>query len=194
MKIKRIAVFCGSSPGARPEYLQAAEQVGLALVERGIELVYGGSNLGLMGRIAQTVLHAGGTAIGVIPEFLHAKVDHPDLTDLRIVNTMHDRKAAMAELSDGFIALPGGIGTFEEILEMATWSQLGVHAKPCALLNNCGYYTPLLAFLDNAVQERFMRPQHRDLFFVSDSPTDILEWMINHQSAYTDKWLDTNAE
>ena len=158
--MKRICVFCGSSSGARPHYVEAARQTGLALVERGFGLVYGGANVGLMGEIANTVLKQGGEVIGVIPEALVGReLAHACLTELRIVKSMHERKTLMSDLADGFIALPGGYGTFEEFCEIITWAQLGLHRKPCGVLNVCGYYDQLLSFFDSAVREKFFIPR-----------------------------------
>ncbi len=152
--MNRISIFCGSSNGTRPEYLQVARRTGSLLADRGIGLVYGGANVGLMGAVADAALAKGGYVIGVIPRALVEKeVAHKHLTDLRVVGSMHERKATMAELSDAFIALPGGFGTMEEFVEVLTWSQLGLHAKPCGLLNVSGYYDPLLAFFRHAVRK-----------------------------------------
>jgi len=153
-EIRRLGVFCGSSPGARPDYVEGARAFGRLLSERGIGVVYGGSNVGIMAALAEAVLDELGDIIGVIPRMLvEREVAHRSLTDLRIVNSMHDRKALIAELSDGFVALPGGIGTLEEFFEIWTWAQLGMHAKPCGFLDAAGYYTPLMQFLDRAVAE-----------------------------------------
>jgi uncharacterized protein (TIGR00730 family) len=187
----RYCVFCGSSPGARPEYRAAARELGGELVRRGIELVYGGGNVGLMGDLADAVLEAGGNVIGVIPDALAAKeVAHLTLPDLRIVGSMHERKALMADLSDGFIALPGGLGTLEEFFEVMTWAQLGVHAKPCALLDVCGYFDPLIALLDRAVAERFLHPEHRDMLLVDSTAAGVLDRLARHRVPELDKWID----
>ncbi|HEX4932615.1 MAG TPA: TIGR00730 family Rossman fold protein [Gemmatimonadaceae bacterium] len=163
----RVCVFCGSSPGARPEYAAAAAALGTRLAQRGMGLVYGGARVGLMGAVADAALAAGGEVIGVIPRALvEREVAHSGLADLRVVSSMHERKATMADLSDAFVALPGGIGTFEELFEVWTWGQLGLHAKPVALLDSGGYYAPLVAFLDHAVEERFIRPGHRAALLV----------------------------
>ena len=156
MNFRRICVFCGSNPGVNPAYKNAAAGLGRLLAERKIELVYGGGNIGLMGVLADAALEASGRVIGVIPESLMAKeVGHQGLTELRVVGSMHERKALMADLAEGFIALPGGYGTFEEFCEVVTWSQLGLHAKPCGVLNVEKYYDPLLALFDHAVKEGF---------------------------------------
>jgi uncharacterized protein (TIGR00730 family) len=181
--LRRVCVFCGSSHGVHHAYRAAATQAGHELVRRGIELVYGGGNVGLMGVLADAVLHAGGHVIGVIPEALMAReVGHRGLPDLRVVKTMHERKALMAELADGFIALPGGMGTFEEFLEVVTWAQLGFHSKPCALLNVAGFFDPLLRLLDHAVGEGFIRPNHRSLVIVEPDPGAVLERMSRHRA------------
>jgi hypothetical protein len=168
--MKRIAVYCGSNQGFRPEYAAAAVALGTQLAREKIELVYGGGMVGLMGIVADTVLQLGGHVIGVIPEKLVIKeVVHEKLPDLRVVKTMHERKALMAELADGFIALPGGYGTFEEFFEMLAWGQLGWHHKPLGLLDVAGFYRPLQVFLDHTRDEGFMRPQHRALVLVEES-------------------------
>jgi uncharacterized protein (TIGR00730 family) len=187
----RYCVFCGSSPGARREYEDAARELGRELVRREIELVYGGGDVGLMGTLADTVLEAGGHVIGVIPDALVAKeVSHRGLPDLRVVGSMHERKALMADLADGFIALPGGLGTLEELLEVLTWAQLGVHAKPCALLDVCGYFDPLLALLDRAVTERFLAREHRDMLLVDVTAAGLLDRLAHHRMPELDKWID----
>ncbi len=160
--MQRICVFCGSSPGAQPEYMQAAQRLGLILAQRGIGVVFGGGSVGMMGKLAKTVLEQGGEVIGVIPrDLVERRVGYTDLPDLRVVETMHERKALMAELSDAFIALPGGYGTIEEFFEALTWSQLGIHKKPAGLLNVLGYFDALTAFLDHAEQQQFIEPEHR---------------------------------
>lgn len=188
--MQSICVFCGSSPGTRSLYQTSAEQLGQALVERGIRLVYGGGNVGLMGIIADAVLAAGGEAIGVIPEFLVAKeLAHQGLTQLHIVDSMHTRKAMMAELADGFIALPGGYGTFEEFCEVLTWAQLGSHQKPCGLLNVNGYYDKLLAMFDHAVEEQFVRPRHRELVLEAQEPDALLDQFAAFKPITLHKWV-----
>lgn len=188
--MKRICVFCGSSPGARPEYAAAARAMGLALAERGMGLVYGGGRVGLMGIVADTVLAAGGEVVGVIPEALvRREVGHHGLTELRVVGSMHERKALMADLADGFVALPGGFGTFEEFCEVVTWSQLGIHPKPCGLLNVAGYYAPFLAMFDHAVAEAFVRPQHRALVLEDTDPARLVERMRAFTPPDTEKWI-----
>ena len=187
----RICVYAGSNPGTNPAYGEAAEQLGRLMAERGIGLVYGGGRTGLMGRIADSVLAAGGTVTGIIPQFLMDKeVGHQGLQELRIVSTMHERKALMAELSDGFIALPGGIGTLEELFEVWTWAQLGRHDKPCGLLNASGFYDGLAGFLDHVAAERFMQPKHRDMLIVRDSAAGILDAFAAYKPPAVKKWLD----
>src|SRR6187549_2842121 len=171
----RVCVFAGSSSGSRPEYRTAAEDLGRELAARGIELVYGGAQVGLMGGVADAVLAGGGRVTGVIPNALVEKeVAHRGLTDLRIVTSMHERKALMADLSDAFVALPGGWGTLDEMFEILTWAQLGLHSKPIGLLEVGGYFTPLLAFLDGAVDARFLAPGHRAMLLVANDPTALL--------------------
>lgn len=177
--ISSVCVFCGSAAGARPEYREAAVTLGELLAARGIRLIYGGSCLGLMGVIADTVLARCGQVTGVMPQLLVAKeAAHRTLPDLRIVNSMHERKALMADLADAFIAMPGGCGTFEEFFEILTWAQLGVHSKPMALLNVAGFYDPLLALLDHAVAERFVKPANRDLVLSGADPAELLNAML----------------
>jgi uncharacterized protein (TIGR00730 family) len=190
--VRRLCVFCGSSPGARPAYGEAAEEFGRLLVAEGIGLVYGGGKVGLMGRLADAVLAAGGEAIGVLPEALVAKeIGHPGLSDLRVVGSMHERKALMADLSDGFVALPGGLGTVEELFEVYTWSQLGLHLKPCALLDVQGYYEGIATFLSHAVEERFLRGDHRDLLIVEREPHTLIERLRRFEpAAIVPKWID----
>ncbi len=174
--MKKICVFCGSSPGARPAYTAAARDLGKALADRGLALVYGGGNVGMMGQVAQAAIENGGRVTGVIPKAIaDMEVAYTDLEDLRIVGSMHTRKALMAELADGFIALPGGLGTLEEFVEVLTWAQLGFHAKPCGLLNSCGYYDNLLAFIKHTADEQFIQPEHRDLILVAKTPATLLD-------------------
>jgi len=189
--MRRICVFCGSSPGRRVEYKTAAEELGAELVRKNIGLVYGGGNVGLMGVLADAVLKAGGEVIGVIPESIMAReVGHNGLTKLHVVNSMHERKALMADLSDAFIALPGGFGTFEEFSEMVTWAQLGLHAKACGVLNVFGYYTPLLAMFDHAVEERFLKAENRSLVLARDSVAELLQALGEWRPVLVEKWLD----
>ena len=193
--MQRLCVFCGSNAGHAPAYRAAAEDVGRRLAARGIELVYGGGNIGLMGAVADACLAAGGTVIGVIPEALMGKevagrtVDHRALTRMEIVDSMHTRKARMAELADGFIALPGGFGTFEEFCEILTWGQLGFHVKPMGLLNVNGFYDPLLRLFDHAVGEGFLRPQNRAMALADSDIDGLLAQMENYRAEPVSKWL-----
>lgn len=189
--MRRICVFCGSSSGASPAYAEAAQAMGAALAARGLGLVYGGGNVGLMGVVADAAMAGGGEVIGVIPRALKAReVAHAGITDLRVVGSMHERKALMAELADGFIALPGGIGTLEEWFEIWTWAQLGIHSKPFGLLNAAGYFDPLLAFLDRTMAERFVRPEYRAMVLVDDRPEPLLDRMAAYEPPVIPKWLD----
>jgi uncharacterized protein (TIGR00730 family) len=186
--MRRVCVFCGSSPGARPEYREAARELAHALTRRGIGLVYGGSRVGVMYEIAATALEAGGEVIGVIPQDLVDKeVAFTALSDLRVVGSMHERKALMAELSDGFIALPGGLGTIEELLEMFAWAQLGLHAKPCGLLNVCQYFDALVRFLDHAVSQQFMTPEHLEMLLIEEDPEALLARFERYRPPSVDK-------
>lgn len=193
--MKRICVFCGSNAGLNPIYRTEAEKVGRLLAARGTELVYGAGNIGLMGAVADACLEAGGTVIGVIPEALVGKevagrvVDHRALTRLEVVDSMHTRKARMAELSDGFIALPGGFGTFEEFCEILTWGQLGFHVKPMGLLNINGFYDPLLAMFDRAVSDGFLRPQNRAMALADTEIETLLAQMDGYRPEPVSKWL-----
>ncbi|HXI70562.1 MAG TPA: TIGR00730 family Rossman fold protein [Verrucomicrobiae bacterium] len=188
--MKRIAVYCGSNKGVRPEYAVAAQELGTLLAREKIELVYGGGMLGLMGIVADAVLKHGGHVIGVIPEKLVIKeVVHEKLPDLRVVKTMHERKALMAELSDGFIALPGGYGTFEEFFEVLAWSQLGWHQKPFGLLDVAGFYRKLTDFLDHTTDEGFIRPQHRELVLVAAGAEKLLQRMKAFRPSSEVKWV-----
>lgn len=173
--MRRVCVFCGSAMGTRPDYADSARCLGQALAEHGLGLVFGGGHIGLMGVLADAVLSAGGEAIGVIPQALvDRELAHRGLTELRVVRTMHERKAVMADLADAFVALAGGFGTADEFFEILTWSQLGLHAKPAGLLNTAGYFEPLLAWLDRAVAEGFLRTDHRALLLESDDPAELL--------------------
>lgn len=186
----RICVYLGSSPGNNPLYRQAAEQFGTLLAKRGIGLVYGGGMVGLMGVVADAVCAAGGEVIGVIPEALRAREhDHQGITELHVVKTMHERKAMMANLSDGFVTLPGGIGTFEEMFEAWCWSQLGYHNKPVGLLDVNGFYSGLRQFIDNVVDEGFLQPRHRSMLIVESDPETMLERIINYTPPENEHWL-----
>lgn len=189
--MKRICVFCGSNPGASPVYAEAARALGATLAGCGLGLVYGGGNVGLMGIVADAALAAGGEVIGVIPQALvDREVAHLGLADLRIVGSMHERKALMAELSDGFIALPGGIGTLEEWFETWTWAQLGLHAKPFGLLDVAGYYGHLLRFLDHVVAEQFLHPAHRSMILLDTDPGALLDQMRAYVPPVVVKWIE----
>lgn len=188
--MKSIAVFCGSNFGNNPAYLSAIKALASILVANNINLVYGGGAVGLMGAIADEMLSLGGEVTGVIPEKLaNAEIAHKSLTTLHVVKSMHERKALMAELSDGFIALPGGIGTLEEIIEVFTWTQLGFHAKPCGLLNTAGFYSKLLGFLDHVAAEGFLRPQHLESFLINEDPDALLQQLIHQKIEYQPKWI-----
>lgn len=189
--MKRICVYCGSSPGRRPEYRAAARALGHEIAARGLGLVYGGASIGVMGAVADAVLERGGEVIGVIPHSLAVKeVAHDALAELIVVTSMHERKAKMAELSDAFAALPGGWGTLEEIFEMLTWAQLGLHEKPCGLLNVADYFDPLYRFLENAVSERFVKAEHRAMIILEDDPARLLDRCRDYRAPAVRKWLD----
>lgn len=189
--MKRICVFCGSSPGARPAYRIAAANLGAALAARGIGLVYGGANVGLMSELAHSVLDAGGEVIGVIPRSLvQRELALTSLADLRITDSMQERKAVMADLADGFIAMPGGLGTLDEFFEVLTWTQLGIHQKPSGLLNVEGYFDTLLAFLDHSVAERFVKDTHRSMLIVEPEPHRLLDRLDTFVPPQDDKLLD----
>ncbi len=189
--MKRICVFCGSNSGTRFAYIEAARTLGRILVRNGIGLVYGGGCVGLMGEIADTVMSEGGEVTGVIPQTLVAReVAHRGITELTIVKSMHERKARMADLADGFIALPGGYGTFEEFFEVITWAQLGLHRKPCGILNVEGYYDPLLALIERGVAEQFVHPANRDLILQSTDPEALLKLMQSYRPKTVEKWID----
>lgn len=191
MTLRSICVFCGASPGATPIYQEAAEALGRHLAENGIQLVYGGGAVGLMGMVANAALAAGGEVIGIIPQSLKdAEVGHSGLTRLEVVDGMHARKARMAELSDAFIALPGGLGTLEELFEVWTWGQLGYHAKPLGLLEVNGFFDPLLTFLDHLVQERFVRQPHRDMLQRAASPAELIDALAAWKPLAAPKWVD----
>ena len=189
--INSICVYCGSSPGRRETYSGAARAFAAALVGRRIRLVYGGGNVGIMGVLADEVLRLGGDVVGIIPELLVRKeIAHTGLTELRVTRSMHERKTLMAELSDGFVALPGGIGTFEELFEVWTWAQLGFHNKPCGLLNVAGYYDLLTSFLDHATAELFVKPSQRAMLMVESEPEALLERFSSHAVPGAPKLLD----
>jgi uncharacterized protein (TIGR00730 family) len=189
--MQRVCVFTGSSGGARAEYRAAAAELGGVLAARGIGLVYGGARVGLMGTLADAALAAGGEVVGVIPAALVAKeVAHTGLTDLRVVESMHQRKAMMADLADAFVALPGGWGTLEELFEVLTWAQLGLHRKPCGLLNVHAYFDGLLAFLSHTIDEGFVRPEYAALMTVATTPGALLDRLATSAPPAVEKWLD----
>jgi uncharacterized protein (TIGR00730 family) len=191
--MKRVCVYCGSSAGNRKIYREMAEAMGALLAKRGIGLVYGGGSVGLMGIVADAALAGGGEVIGVIPQSLaNREIAHAGVTDLRVVDSMHTRKALMAELSDAFIAMPGGVGTFEEFFEAVTWTQLGVHRKPCGLLNAAAFYSPLAAFIDQAVTEGFIKPIHRAMIVVDDDPERLLNALGTIELPDVPKWIRTD--
>lgn len=190
MKIKNICVYCGSSPGLNPGFTQAAAMLGTTLAERDIGLIYGGAAVGIMGVVADAVLAGGGKATGVIPRALAVKeVAHQGLDELHVVGSMHERKAMMADLSDGFIALPGGWGTLEEIFEMLTWAQLGFHRKPCGLLNVDAYYDHLIGFLENAFAQQFVKELYRPILITADGPAKILDQFAVYKAPEVRKWM-----
>jgi uncharacterized protein (TIGR00730 family) len=187
--MRRVCVYAGSNPGSHPDYADAARALATTLADRDIGLVYGGGRVGLMGVLADTMLAAGGEAIGVMPQALiDREIGHSGLTELKVVDSMHERKARMAELSDAFVAVPGGIGTLEELIEVYTWSQLGIHHKPCGVLNVRGYYDHLAAFLDHAVTQGFLRPQHRAVLSVASEPAELLDRLAAYEPPTVGKW------
>jgi len=191
MPLARVCVFCGSSPGADPAFAAAARALGSLLAARGLELLYGAGNVGLMGILADAALAGGGRVTGVIPRFLVDKeLAHLGLTRLEIVDSMHERKARLADLADAFVALPGGMGTLEEVCEVTTWAQLALHRKPIGLLDVSGYYQPLLAFLDRAVAERLLRPEHHGLLLVESEPARLLDRFAERGPEPAEKWID----
>jgi uncharacterized protein (TIGR00730 family) len=189
--MKSVCVYCGSSPGRQEAYSDAARDLARSLVDRNIRLVYGGASVGIMGLVADTVLQLGGQAVGVIPEALvRREVAHKRLTELHVTQSMHERKMLMAELSDGFIALPGGIGTLEELFEAWTWAQLGLHKKPCGLLNIAGYFDALTTFLDHAVAEQFVKQPHHSMLLVERDPEALLDRFGSYQPPAVTKWVE----
>ncbi len=194
VELKSLCVYCGSSAGTEPVYADAARKVGKLLAERNLRLVCGGGRVGLMGIVADAALNAGGTVIGVIPQALaDREVAHTGLTELIVVPSMHERKARMAELSDGFLALPGGFGTWEEFCEMVTWGQLHLHEKPCGLLNVAGFYDPLLLFFDHAAAAGFVRPEHRAMVLSGSDSQGLLSQMQTYQPPTVLKWTDVKS-
>jgi uncharacterized protein (TIGR00730 family) len=189
--MRRLCVFTGSNPGAHPGYVLAAEELARALAAQGVGLVYGGASVGLMGALADAMVDAGGEAVGVIPQALvDREIAHPGLSELRVVSSMHERKALMAELADAFVALPGGMGTLEELFEVYTWTQLGLHSKPLGLLDVRGYYAKLVAFLDHTVAERFMTVEHREMLVVEQRAEALLEAFRRWRPPGRSKWID----
>ena len=187
---KRICVYCGSSPGLLPEYREAAVRLGNYLADEGMELVYGGSDVGLMREVAESALARGGNVIGVITGDLASIVGHERLTEQHIVDSMHERKMKMFELSDAFVALPGGFGTIEELFEILTWGHLAHHEKPCGVLNIAGYFDNIMSFLDHAVTQRFVREEHRSMFLTAATPEELFEKFRVYEPPRTDKWID----
>ena len=193
--MKSVCVYCGSSPGFQPIYADAARAVGTLLAGRGLRLIYGGGRVGLMGILADAALAAGGTVVGVIPEALaDLEIAHTGLTELHVTASMHERKAQMAEGADGFLALPGGFGTWEEFVEVLTWGQLHLHQKPCGLLNVAGFYDPLLALFDKSMEQGFVRPEHRAMVLSEDDPEALLARMQSYQPPTVPKWLAASGE
>jgi uncharacterized protein (TIGR00730 family) len=189
-RMPRLCVFCASTPGLRPEYAAATRAFGRLLAERGYGLVYGGGNVGLMGVVADAVLAAGGEVIGVIPHALMAReIGHTGVTTMHVVDSMHERKALMAGLADAFVALPGGVGTFEELFEAITWTQLGLHAKPCGLLNVDGFYDHLLRFLDHAWAEGFIKPETRAIVKASADPIELVDLLNAAEMPAVPRWI-----
>ena len=188
--MKSICVYCGSSPGGRPEFAEGARALGRVLVERDLQLVYGGGRVGLMGIVADAMLELGGQVIGVIPKVLATReLAHPGLSQMHVVGSMHQRKALMAELSDAFVAMPGGIGTFDELFEIWTWGQLGLHRKPCGLLNVHRFYDGLVRFLDHAAAEGFLQPLHRQMLIEAACPAELLDRLAEYQPPATRQWI-----
>lgn len=191
--MRAVCVYCGSSPGADPVYVQSARALGTTLAERGLGLVYGGARVGLMGAVADAARAAGGEVVGVIPESLRAReLAHQGLTELVVVDSMHERKAIMAERADAFLALPGGLGTLEELFEVLTWAQLGIHTKPCGVLDVAGYWSPLLDFLDRSVDQGFVTQLSRDLLMVGDDAGRLLDRFDAFEPAPRRRWLDAS--
>jgi hypothetical protein len=189
-KFRRVCVFCGSNVGTDPLYAEGAAELGREIVRRGWGLVYGGGSIGLMGVVADAVLAAGGEVTGVIPEMLATKeLLHPRATEMHIAPTMHARKALMEELSDAFVALPGGYGTFEELLEIITWAQLGIHSKPIGLFNVAGFYDRLIGFFEHAIKEGFIKAKHRGLIVTAEGPGELLDRLVRHEMPQVKKWI-----
>ena len=193
-ELRRICVYCGSNPGHDPRYLAAARALGAELAARGIGLVYGGGNVGLMGAVADAAMAGGGEAVGVIPQaLLEREIGHRGVTELHVVDSMHERKMRMADLADAFVALPGGIGTLEELVEVFTWTQLGLHEKPCSVLDVGGYYRPLVAFLDHAVEQGFLAPEHRSSLLEFETVEEVVPGLEAWAPVHVQKWIDRRA-
>ena len=189
--MKHLCVYCGSNTGSKPIYLEQAIALGTRLAADGIGLVYGGGNIGLMGAVADAVMQAGGEVTGVIPkQLMEWEVGHRGVTNLEVVGSMHERKSRMFELADGFVALPGGFGTLEEIIEMLTWRQLGIGNKPCAFLDVAGYWSPIAAMMDRMVGDRFLHPDQRQDLWIGDDIDTMLDWMQSYEPVQASKWLD----
>jgi uncharacterized protein (TIGR00730 family) len=188
--MERICVYCGSSSGFTPRYLDVAQRLGQTLARRKLGLVYGGARVGLMGRVADAALAEGGDVFGVIPRAFASRVAHEGLTKLHVVDTMHVRKNLMFEMADAFIALPGGFGTLEEILEMLTWAQIGIHDKPCGIINTDGYFDSFLSFLNNAVSNGFVKPEHRRMLLVAGNPEEMLQKIESYRVVEVSKWTE----
>ncbi|GJM24366.1 MAG: putative cytokinin riboside 5'-monophosphate phosphoribohydrolase [Phycisphaerae bacterium] len=192
--MKSVCVFCGSSPGKDPSYVKVASELGCELAARNLRLIYGGGNVGLMGAVADATMAAGGEVVGVIPHMLAEKeLAHAEITELIAVNSMHERKMEMANRADAFIALPGGFGTLDELCEILTWTQLGLHANPTALVNHKGFFDGFLSFLDHAAAERFLRPEHRALVLTATTPAEALDTLVANPPQNFDKWLDRES-
>lgn len=188
-ELRRICVICGSNPGQNPRYAEAARDLGTTLARQGIGLVYGGANVGLMGEVANAALSAGGEVIGVIPRAIHDRVGHGGLTRLEVVDSPHQRKQRFSDLSDAYIALPGGLGTFEELFEVATWGQLGIHHRPCGVLDVDGFYSGLFAFLEHAVAEQFVQPAHLHMIARGASPLELFDAFRKYEHPRIEKWI-----
>jgi len=193
-EIKSLCVYCGSSSGSHPAYTEAAQAFGTRMAKEGIALVYGGGKVGLMGTVADAVLAAGGQVIGVIPrQLVEKEVAHTGLSELQVVETMHERKTRMYELADAFVALPGGFGTMDEMFEMLTWAQLGLHSYPCAFLDVRGFYRSLAATMDHMVAEGFVKAEQRDQVWFGENIDALFEWMRRFESSYTPKWITATS-
>ena len=192
--MERICVYCGSSSGSTPRHLDAAHRLGQTLARRKLGLIYGGARVGLMGRVADAALEEGGEVTGIIPRAFASRVAHEGLTKLHVVDTMHVRKNLMFEMADAFIALPGGFGTLEEILEILTWAQIGIHSKPCGIINVDGYFDSFLSFLDNTVSSGFVKPEHRRMLLVAETPEEMLQQMESYRVFEVSKWAESETE